>query len=395
MCIRDSLINDPVGCTVFMKYLMQERSAENLQFYIAVHKFKRGQGDLLVAANKIYTKYVTDKAKKQINIPSHIRKTLEQKLGEDLDPTEVIELYDEAQQHCLLNMAMDIFPRFITSPYYHRYINRQSTQLMAPISPRKAFAEQFSQKKPSKSPKTPSEIALIWCQTSALSLAIAQEIIRLIHKFDSSTVSSALLIAVSLVMSNSYFRTVYGLHVILDTFWVSQKSKKGIIEFLAVCTELMKMYPQSFGFKVELLNVIQSRYSVPSDQSVSEPDFWEHLNNSSDWLVDTFLFDKLAGAKVHKRKAIRWNESAEELRNLKSEEINGSDQLDKLYKRVKDLQSKYSKSQAAQKVKRKKLAANRKELQALQKQNRYLKAQLRSQSAMGSSSRKYKRKEHV
>lgn len=104
--------------TAFRAFLLQEYSAENIEFWLACQRFKsqkiRKSEDRKVAALEIYEKYLADGAPNEVNLPSESKERLVEALGREVDA----HLFDIVQQEILNLMQSDTFPRFLKSDLY-------------------------------------------------------------------------------------------------------------------------------------------------------------------------------------------------------------------------------------------------------------------------------------
>jgi hypothetical protein len=121
------LLLSQIGTKSFLKFLMDNLSAENLLFYLSVEELKTfaqlGEASSSMCLNgvrKIYDQYIKHNAPSMINIAGdkHVKISQELSLmGEDainVSP-QLFEVIFQAQEEIFLLMERDLFPRFLRS----------------------------------------------------------------------------------------------------------------------------------------------------------------------------------------------------------------------------------------------------------------------------------------
>jgi regulator of G-protein signaling len=101
---------------VFRKFLCQEHSEENLDFWLACERFKAAASeDLTQLARDICGQFVADRAPRQVNL-SCLTRTQVLEGARAGRPTAA--LFAKAQSRIHTLMENDSYPRFLASPLY-------------------------------------------------------------------------------------------------------------------------------------------------------------------------------------------------------------------------------------------------------------------------------------
>ncbi|XP_055009191.1 regulator of G-protein signaling 3-like [Boleophthalmus pectinirostris] len=126
----EALLTNQYGLAVFRHFLRSEFSEENLDFWLAVEKFKRTCPQKMVSkATRIYNEFISCNATRQVNIDSTVRELTNQRLSLRLSPSS----FQLAQDQIYNLMLTDSYPRFLKSRLYTQLANqnlRQSQKLL-------------------------------------------------------------------------------------------------------------------------------------------------------------------------------------------------------------------------------------------------------------------------
>uniref|UniRef100_H3C9V7 Uncharacterized protein n=1 Tax=Tetraodon nigroviridis TaxID=99883 RepID=H3C9V7_TETNG len=112
----EALLTNQYGVTVFRHFLRSEFSEENLDFWLAVERFKQTRSICKMAARakKIYNEFVSTSAARQVNMDSSVRETTLQSLRLGVSPAS----FQLAQDRIFTLMETDSYPRFLKSRLY-------------------------------------------------------------------------------------------------------------------------------------------------------------------------------------------------------------------------------------------------------------------------------------
>uniref|UniRef100_A0A3Q4BZ23 RGS domain-containing protein n=1 Tax=Mola mola TaxID=94237 RepID=A0A3Q4BZ23_MOLML len=102
------------GLAVFRHFLRSEFSDENLDFWLAVERFKktRSANKMATRAAKIYDEFISTTAGRQVNVDSSVRESTYQRLRPEVNPAS----FQLAQDQIFSLMETDSYPRFLRSP---------------------------------------------------------------------------------------------------------------------------------------------------------------------------------------------------------------------------------------------------------------------------------------
>ncbi|XP_039979119.1 regulator of G-protein signaling 3-like isoform X4 [Xiphias gladius] len=121
----------PDGLTVFRHFLRSEFSEENLDFWLAVERFKRIRplSKMAARAAKIYDEFISTNAARQVNVDSSVRELTNQSLRLGVNPAS----FQLAQDQIFGLMETDSYPRFLRSRLYTQLANQgtQTTTVLA------------------------------------------------------------------------------------------------------------------------------------------------------------------------------------------------------------------------------------------------------------------------
>ncbi|XP_065822563.1 regulator of G-protein signaling 3-like [Labrus bergylta] len=118
----EALLTNQYGLAVFRHFLRSEFSEENLDFWLAVEKFKRSRplGKMAIRASKIYDEFISTKAARQVNVDSSVRESTNQSLRLRVNP----DCFQLAQDQIFGLMETDSYPRFLKSHLYAQLANQ-------------------------------------------------------------------------------------------------------------------------------------------------------------------------------------------------------------------------------------------------------------------------------
>uniref|UniRef100_A0A3Q0RF52 RGS domain-containing protein n=1 Tax=Amphilophus citrinellus TaxID=61819 RepID=A0A3Q0RF52_AMPCI len=109
----EALLSNQYGLTVFRHFLRSEFSEENLDFWLAVERFKRTRPSSKMAARaaKIYDQFISTTA---VNMDSAIREATNQSMRLGISSAS----FQLAQDQIFYLMETDSYPRFLKSRFY-------------------------------------------------------------------------------------------------------------------------------------------------------------------------------------------------------------------------------------------------------------------------------------
>ncbi|XP_077418437.1 regulator of G-protein signaling 3-like isoform X2 [Vanacampus margaritifer] len=116
-----ALLANRYGLAVFRHFLRSEYSEENLDFWLAVEKFKQTR-PLSKMADKTYKEFVSCGASRQVNVDSEVRELTRRGLRVGVE----IGSLQRAQDHIFNRMEADSYPRFLRSHLYARLANQDA-----------------------------------------------------------------------------------------------------------------------------------------------------------------------------------------------------------------------------------------------------------------------------
>ncbi|XP_018548258.1 regulator of G-protein signaling 3 isoform X2 [Lates calcarifer] len=122
----EALLTNQYGLAVFRHFLRSEFSEENLDFWLAVERFKKTHSLSKMAAKaaKIYEEFISTNATRQVNVDSSVRESTNQSLRLGINSAS----FQLAQDQIFGLMEADSYPRFLRSCLYTQLTN-QGTQL--------------------------------------------------------------------------------------------------------------------------------------------------------------------------------------------------------------------------------------------------------------------------
>lgn len=122
----EALLTNQYGVAVFRHFLRSEFSDENLDFWLAVERYKRTCPQKMVAkATKIYNEFISNNAPRQVNIDSGVREITNQSLSLGISPSS----FHLAQDQIYGLMLSDSYPRFLKSSLYTQLDNQSQKKL--------------------------------------------------------------------------------------------------------------------------------------------------------------------------------------------------------------------------------------------------------------------------
>ncbi|XP_063345087.1 regulator of G-protein signaling 3-like isoform X1 [Pelmatolapia mariae] len=126
----ESLLSNQYGLTVFRHFLRSEFSEENLDFWLAVERFKktRPSNKMAARAAKIYDHFISTTAARQVNVDSAIREATNQSLRLGVSSAS----FQLAQEQIFNLMETDSYPRFLKSRLYTQLASHNTEQRIRP-----------------------------------------------------------------------------------------------------------------------------------------------------------------------------------------------------------------------------------------------------------------------
>lgn len=118
----EALLTNQYGLAVFRHFLRSEFSEENLDFWLAVERFRRTRplSKMAARAAKIYDEFISTTAARQVNVDSSVRESTNRSLHLCVSPAS----FQLAQQQVFGLMETDSYPRFLKSRLYAQLANQ-------------------------------------------------------------------------------------------------------------------------------------------------------------------------------------------------------------------------------------------------------------------------------
>uniref|UniRef100_A0A3B4ZES9 RGS domain-containing protein n=1 Tax=Stegastes partitus TaxID=144197 RepID=A0A3B4ZES9_9TELE len=112
----EALLTNQYGLAVFRHFLRSEFSEENLDFWLAVEKYKKTCpfSKMAARAAKIYDEFISTSASRQVNVDSSVRESTTQSLHLGISHAS----FQLAQDQIFGLMETDSYPRFLKSRLY-------------------------------------------------------------------------------------------------------------------------------------------------------------------------------------------------------------------------------------------------------------------------------------
>ncbi|KAM9858670.1 regulator of G-protein signaling 3-like [Aulostomus maculatus] len=134
----EALLTNQYGLAVFRHFLRSEFSEENLDFWLAVERFKQTcpLSKIASRAAKIYDEFISTTAARQVNVDSSVRELTNKSLCLGVNHAS----FQLAQDQILTLMETDSYPRFLRSRLYSQLAN-QSTETVTANQSKVAWAE--------------------------------------------------------------------------------------------------------------------------------------------------------------------------------------------------------------------------------------------------------------
>ncbi|XP_060926936.1 regulator of G-protein signaling 3-like [Limanda limanda] len=123
----EALLTNQYGLAVFRHFLRSEFSEENLDFWLAVERFKRKRPLMAVRAMKIYEEFMSTTAARQVNLDSTVRESTNQSLLLGVNPAS----FQLAQDQIFGLIETDSYPRFLQSHLYAQLANHSGAGLVS------------------------------------------------------------------------------------------------------------------------------------------------------------------------------------------------------------------------------------------------------------------------
>ncbi|XP_051807041.1 regulator of G-protein signaling 3-like isoform X2 [Acanthochromis polyacanthus] len=120
----EALLTNQYGLAVFRHFLRSEFSEENLDFWLAVEKFKKTRplSKMVARAAKIYEEFISTNATRQVNVDSSVRESTNQSLRLGVSSAS----FQLAQDQIFSLMETDSYPRFLKSRLYVQLANHNA-----------------------------------------------------------------------------------------------------------------------------------------------------------------------------------------------------------------------------------------------------------------------------
>ncbi|XP_054867786.1 regulator of G-protein signaling 3-like isoform X2 [Amphiprion ocellaris] len=120
----EALLTNQYGQAVFRHFLRLEFSEENLDFWLAVEKFKKTRplSKMAARAAKIYEEFISTNATRQVNMDSSVIESTNQSLRLGVSSAS----FQLAQDQIFGLMETDSYPRFLNSPLYAQLANHNT-----------------------------------------------------------------------------------------------------------------------------------------------------------------------------------------------------------------------------------------------------------------------------
>uniref|UniRef100_A0A3B4ZII9 RGS domain-containing protein n=1 Tax=Stegastes partitus TaxID=144197 RepID=A0A3B4ZII9_9TELE len=117
----EALLTNQYGLAVFRHFLRSEFSEENLDFWLAVEKYKKTCpfSKMAARAAKIYDEFISTSASRQVNVDSSVRESTTQSLHLGISHAS----FQLAQDQIFGLMETDSYPRFLKSRLYAQLAN--------------------------------------------------------------------------------------------------------------------------------------------------------------------------------------------------------------------------------------------------------------------------------
>ncbi|XP_072243193.1 regulator of G-protein signaling 3-like isoform X2 [Leuresthes tenuis] len=135
----DALLTNQYGLTVFRHFLRMEFSEENLDFWLAVERFKRTHpfSKMAASAVKIYDEFISTNAARQVNVDSSVRQSTNQSLRLGVCPNS----FQLAQDQIFSLMETDSYPRFLKSRLYAQLANHSTDAASEPANQSRSVSQ--------------------------------------------------------------------------------------------------------------------------------------------------------------------------------------------------------------------------------------------------------------
>ncbi|CAL8343616.1 unnamed protein product [Lota lota] len=119
----EALLSNKYGMAVFRHFLRSEFSEENLDFWLAVDKYKKTRtlNKMATRAHSIFNEFISTSASRQVNVDSSVREVTNQNLRQAPGPAS----FQLAQEQIYSLMERDSYPRFLKSLLYSQLANQK------------------------------------------------------------------------------------------------------------------------------------------------------------------------------------------------------------------------------------------------------------------------------
>ncbi|XP_023335310.1 regulator of G-protein signaling rgs-2 [Eurytemora carolleeae] len=112
------MLSSSPGIRLFLQFLKQEHSDENLMFWIACERLKKvvEEERFKSFVEDIFNKFLTSSSTHEVSLDSRVKEQLNNNRS---SPNR--DIFDEAQGKIYSLMHRDSYPRFLISPLYNSF----------------------------------------------------------------------------------------------------------------------------------------------------------------------------------------------------------------------------------------------------------------------------------
>ncbi|XP_074601079.1 uncharacterized protein LOC141855083 isoform X1 [Brevipalpus obovatus] len=126
----DNLLKDPIGVAIYTKFLKQEFSVENINFWLGCEKFKKltKKNEIKKEAKIMFDCYLSINGAQPVNVDSLARTTVQKAFNK---PTK--NLFDIPQSQVYNLMKNDSYKRFLKSELFEKCLESEKTGKPLPV----------------------------------------------------------------------------------------------------------------------------------------------------------------------------------------------------------------------------------------------------------------------
>ncbi|XP_056448393.1 regulator of G-protein signaling 3-like [Gadus chalcogrammus] len=138
----EALLSNKYGMAVFRHFLRSEFSEENLDFWLAVDKYKKTRtlNKMATRAHSIFNEFISTSASRQVNVDSSVREVTNQNLRQAPGPAS----FQLAQEQIYSLMESDSYPRFLKSLLYSQLANQRPAHAQTDCQNEKGSTKSFN-----------------------------------------------------------------------------------------------------------------------------------------------------------------------------------------------------------------------------------------------------------